>query len=141
MTFFLDANIVVYSRVPGRYRQSCLMILESVTRGTADGRTSTAALEEVWHLECSGRVGQIDGLTEQAHTILAPLLAVTDEIFGRALQLDAPSVGTNDRLHAATALENGIDVVVSADSGFDEMPGIRRVDPLDSDAVEALLRD
>ncbi len=141
MTFFLDANVVVYSRVPGGYRQSCLTILESVTRGTADGRMSTAALEEVWHLECSGRTGQIEGLTEQAHTILAPLLAVTDEIFGRALLLDAPSVGTNDRLHAATALENGIDVVVSADSDFDEMPDIRRVDPLDRGAVEALLRD
>jgi predicted nucleic acid-binding protein len=106
-------------------------VLRAVAHGDADGRTSTAALEEVWYLESHARAGVAPGLTERAHAVFAPLLAVTDEAFGRALALEAPGVGTNDRLHAATCLEHGIDVILSGDAGFDAVEGIRRVDPLD----------
>ena len=140
MTFFVDANVVVYTGVhDSPYREPCLEIMAAITHGDADGRTSTAALEEVWHLELSDRVRGLDGLTASAHAILGPLLPVSDEAFRRALGLDAPALGANDRLHVATCLTHGIELVVSADQGFDSVPEVRRIDPLDGPARAALL--
>ena len=140
MTFFVDANIVVYSAVDSLFRTPCLAVLDAIARGTADGRTSTAVLEEIWHLELSGRAGSLDALAHRAYTLFTPLLAVTDQAVRLALALEAPQLGADDRLHAATCLTHGIDVVLTADQGFDDVAGITRVDPLDSAAVDALLR-
>lgn len=138
MTFFVDANVIVYSAVPGVRRESCLGVLAAIAGG-ADGRTSTAVLEEVWHLELSGRAGDLDGVTARAYAALGPLLPVSDEAFRRALGLDAPALGANDRVHVATCLTHGIDLVVSADQGFDSVPEVHRIDPLDGPARTALL--
>jgi predicted nucleic acid-binding protein len=136
--FFVDANVIVYSAVPSERRDPCVEVLAAIAGG-ADGRTSTAVLEEVWHLELSGRAGDLEGVTARAYAALSPLLPVTDEAFRRALGLDAPALGANDRLHVATCLTHGIDLVVSADKGFDSVPEVRRVDPLDGPARAALL--
>ena len=138
MTFFVDANVVLYSAVESEYRAACTSVLEAIIEG-ADGRTSPAVLEEVWHIERSGRLGYLDGLAERAHRIFSPLLAVTDDAFGHALASDAPGVGTNDRLHVGTCAVHGIEAIVTADRGFDGVRGLRRVDPLDDAALRKLL--
>lgn len=140
MTFFVDANVLIYSAVAGPYREPCLEILRAIGRREADGRTSTAVLEEVWHLELSGRAGNaLAGLTEGAYTLMTPLLPVGDDAFRLALSLDAPRLGANDRLHVGTCMAHDIDAVVSADQGFDSVRGIRRVDPLDDRARRKLV--
>ncbi len=140
MTFLVDANVIVYGAVPSRYRDACLEILEAVAEGRAEGRVSTAIFEEVWHIELSGRAGAIDGLARQAYAAFSPLLPVNDEIVARALGLDAPRLGANDRIHVATALAHGIGTIVSADADFDHVPALRRVDPLDEAERSRLLR-
>jgi predicted nucleic acid-binding protein len=140
LSFFVDANVLIYSAVESDYRRPCLEILEAVARGDASGRISTAALEEVWYVELAGRAGYLSGLTERGYAIFSPLLPVTDETFQLALSLDAPTVGPNDRLHVASCIGYGIDVIVSADAELDAVRGIRRVDPLDARARRRLLR-
>lgn len=136
MTFFVDANVIVYSSVhDSPYRERCLEVLAAIGRGEADGRTSTSVLEEVWHLELSGRIRGLDGLATRAYAALGPLLPVGDESFRRALGLDAPALGANDRLHVGTCLTHGIDTIVSADRAFDSVSEIRRVDPGDAPAL------
>jgi predicted nucleic acid-binding protein len=137
--FFVDANVIVYSAVPSARREACLEVLAAIAAG-AKGRTSTAVLEEVWHLEITGRAGDLDGLTARAYAALGPLLPVSDESFRRALGLDAPALGTNDRVHVGTCLTHGIDVVLSVDRGFDSVAELRRVDPLDEPGRTALLK-
>jgi len=140
VTFFVDANVIVYSGVhDSPYRKPCVEVLAAIGRGDADGRASTSVLEEVWHLELSGRVPGLHGLAARAYTALGPLLPVTDEAFRRALGLDAAALGANDRLHVGTCLTHGIDVVLSADQGFDSVVEMRRIDPLDEPARAALL--
>lgn len=139
MTFFVDANVLIYSAVDSPFRAPCLTLLEAVARGQADGRTSTAVLEEVWHLELSGRAGVLDGLAQRAYTLLTPLLPVTDQAFRLALSVDAPQLGANDRLHVGTCLANGLDLVVTADRDFDGVSGVKRVDPLDPAAIADLV--
>jgi predicted nucleic acid-binding protein len=139
LRFFVDANVVVYSAVACPHQQACREILRAVANGTAEGGMSTAALEEVWHLELSGRIGQVAGLTRNAYGIFAPLLPVTDSAFLHALGLSGAQIGPNDRLHVGTCSVHGIGVICSADAGFDSVPGLRRVDPLDQEARGRML--
>jgi predicted nucleic acid-binding protein len=139
VTFFVDANIFVYSASASRYRSPCLEILRGIASGTAEGKTSPAVMEELWFLELSARLGDLRGLTRRSYDVLSPLLPVTDEIFLAALSIRASNLGANDRVHAATCLVNGISTIVSADSGFDGITGLRRVDPLDERARKSLL--
>ena len=139
MTFFVDANVLIYGAVDSEYREHCLEVLEAIARGDAEGRTSKAVLEEVWYVELSGRAGALDGLAKRAYTLFTPLLAVADEAARIALSLDARKLGANDRLHAGTCMAHGIDVVLTADQSFDEVRGLRRVDPLDGRARRRLL--
>lgn len=139
MTFFVDANVIVYAATESEYREPCLAILDAVALGEADGRISPAVLEEVWYVERSGRAGSLDGLAAHAYTLFTPLSPVTDEAFRLALELRAPGLGPADRLHVGTCMSQGIHVVISADSHFGGLPGMRRVDPLDARAVRGVL--
>lgn len=139
MTFFVDANVLLYAAVESEQHDACAELLRAIVSG-ADGRTSAAVLEEVWHIERSRRLGDLDGLAERAYRLLTPLLPVTDEAFAQALALDAPQLGANDRLHVGTCMVHGIESIVTADRGFDGVRGIRRVDPLDGAARRRLLR-
>jgi predicted nucleic acid-binding protein len=64
---------------------------------------------------------------------------VTETALTRALALDAPALEPNDRLHLGTCVSHDIEVVFTADRGFDGIGGVARVDPLDAVAVERLL--
>jgi predicted nucleic acid-binding protein len=137
VTFFIDANVVIYAATESRRRGACLALLRAVAEGRAEGRTSTACLEEVWFLETAGRIAGLEGLTGWAYETLRPLLPVTDAVFRAALSLRVAGLGTNDRLHAATCAAHGIATIVSGDAGFDAVAGLRRVDPLDdADVLE-----
>jgi uncharacterized protein len=136
--FFVDSNILVYSARPCPHQKACAGIVEAVAAG-ADGCLSTAVLEEVWHIETSGKAGPLTGLTRYAYSIFSPLLPVTDDAFRLAIALKVNNLGTNDRLHAGTCAAHGITVICTADAGFEGLPGLRRVDPLDEGALQPLL--
>jgi predicted nucleic acid-binding protein len=130
-TFFVDANILVYSRSssPSGYRDPCLEILTAIERDEVDAQISTAVLEEIWNLELTDRVEGINGLAADARELFSPVLPITEGIFARALALAHSKIGAKDRVHVATCLEHGIDRIVSADKGFDSVAGLLRIDP------------
>jgi predicted nucleic acid-binding protein len=139
MTFFVDANAIVYAAVEGPGRESCLRVLEAVAARKVEGRTSPAVLEEVWHVVQRRYPQQLEGLVESALKIFSPLLPVTEADLGRALAIEDGDLDPNDRLHLGTCLNNEIGVVLTADRAYDAAAGIERVDPLDPVAVERLL--
>ena len=139
MTFFVDANVIVYAATEGEYRSSCLRILEAIANGDTEGRTSPTVLEEVWYVERSGRAGSLDGLATQTYAVFSPLLPVTDDAFRLALSVRKRDLGPADRLHVGTCRSSGIDTIVTADAGFGGLRGLRRVDPLDPAAIRRLL--
>jgi predicted nucleic acid-binding protein len=139
MSFFVDANIFLYGAMEGPARENCVRVLKAVGAQEVEGRTSASVLEEVWHVSGRSYPGQLDGLVDRAIAVFSPLVSVTEATLLRALSIEAPSLGTNDRVHVATCELEGIEVIVSSDAGFDEVGGIRRVDPFDADAVERLL--
>jgi predicted nucleic acid-binding protein len=139
--FLFDTNVLIYQLTESEYREPCAALVDAAAERRTHGYVSTAVLEEVWHLELSGRVDGLGGATANLYEVFSPLLAVTDDVFRRALQIDVASLGSNDRIHAATCQEWGIRTIVSADVAFDAVRSLRRVDPLDAHAVERLLRD
>lgn len=137
--FFVDANAIVYSALEGPGREPCLRVLKAVAAGEAQGRTSPAVLEEVWHVVRRRFPGELEGLVESALTIFSPLLPVTEEALTQALALPESGLGPNDRLHVGTCRTEGIEAVLTADRAFDAVSGVERVDPLDPAAIDRLL--
>ena len=139
MTFFIDTNVIIYAATESQYREPCIEVLEAAVSVGA-GRTSTAVLEELWHIERSGRVAGLDGIADRAYRMLTPLLPVTDRAVRHALDLAAPAgLGTNDRVHLGTCRDHDIDTIVTADAAFSGLDMVRRVDPLDRGGRRALL--
>ena len=138
---FVDANIFVYAVGGDELADRSAAALESIAREELDGVTSTAVLEEVWHLELGGRITGMEGQAERVYDLMTPLLAVDDRIVRRALSIDAAATGANDRVHAATCLEHGLAHILSADRGFDGIVELERVDPLDAARLAELGSD
>ena len=139
MTFFVDANAILYSAFPGAARDNCVRVLKAIAGGEAEGRTSPAVLEEVWHISRRDFEGGLDSVIGKALTIFSPLLPVTEDALAHALAMPDSRLDTNDRLHIGTCAAHKIDAVLTADRAFDGIRGIRRVDPFDTAAVEGML--
>lgn len=131
----------VYAATDTPFRDACARLMLALGRGQVNGRTSSAVLEEVWHLELSGRVRGLEGLAARTHALMRPVLLVTDEVIERAFAIHAPRLGANDRFHAATCSVNAITKIVTADTDFDGLEGLDRVDPLDAVGVDRLLAE
>lgn len=63
----------------------------------------------------------------------AEIIPVTEHHTARALALllGHPELSARDAIHVATMEERGIRTILSADSDFDPVPGVDRIDPRD----------
>lgn len=136
MRFFVDTNVLVYPFSTAPHAGPCTRLLGSIAAGEADGLTSVLTLEEAWHLALTQRLRS--GAIDELRATFASPLGVGVQTFDLARELDA-EVGAMDRLHAATCIENGIELIVTADRGFDSISALRRVDPLDATAMDSLV--
>ena len=139
MTFFVDANAILYGAFPGAARDNCVRVLKAIAGGEAEGRTSPAVLEEVWHISRRDFGGELDSVIGKALTIFSPLLPVTEDALVHAFSMPNSKLGPQDRLHVGTCATHKIGTVLTADRAFDGVKGIRRIDPFDSAAVDELL--
>lgn len=80
-------------------------------------------------LRLAGAVGQLCRL----HGFEPADLPLTFTLLARH-----PELHTRDAVMAATALNRGLEAVLSADRAFDVVDGLRRVDPCDAQAVASL---
>lgn len=141
MTFLVDTNVLVYALAdPGDVHPNlCDALVGLVGEGEADGRTSVVVLEEVWHLELRRRPLLPVGAASRYVRLFTPLLAVDQNILATAMALEAPDLGSADRILVATCLAHGIEAIVTADDGFRDVAALQRVDPFDGPAMERLL--
>lgn len=136
---FIDAAVIAYTRYDAPQRPACTEIMSWVAEGRLLAATSVLVIEEVWHLEHRGRPPLPEGTARLAAELFPALLSVTPEHLRAALTSTSPGLGTADRLHAAVAINAGCEVIVTTDRAFNGLDGLRRVDPLDTDAVKALV--
>ena len=136
---FVDTNVFVYAGSDSPYQKGSALVVEALGDGALVAATSAAVIEELWHLEVSGRIPGLDGATRAAFQLMRPVLAITDDIVAAALELAPSKLGANDRIHVATCHSHGIPTILTADRAFDTAPDLHRVDPADLAAVQGLL--
>lgn len=142
--FVFDTTIFVYAI--GRehpYRDPCRAILDQATRRPVEGGASALVIQELAHivLRREGDGARARARARAAAAFCRPVYDLEWADLQRALDLvtTVPNLDVADAVTAATALNRGIDKILSADRDFDAVPGLRRVDPAAEAAVAALL--
>jgi predicted nucleic acid-binding protein len=141
---YLDSNIVLYAiGEESRFREPCRMLLRRVVNRELVGETSVLTVQEVVHHRQRRGDAAPAAHGRDVLSICAVAYPLDRSVVQMALTLmdGRPRLGTADAIHAATALAHGIETVISADSDFDSVAGIERVDPLDGARLAALAND
>lgn len=132
---FVDTTVLTFATGgPHPLRSPCRNLLDRVATGDIEMHASVEAVQELLFHRLR-RSDRGDAVAE-AHAMSSSLRlhAFDASVLDRAIELVAnTAVRGRDAVHAATALEAGFDTIVSADTDFDEIPRLTRVDPADVD--------
>ena len=131
---FLDANVPIYAA--GRdhpLKESCSRILRIVADDPRPFVTDSEVLQELMHRYLSsGRwtLGRevVRSFAEAMRGRIEPVHA-EDVILASELADRYPHVSARDLVHATVMHRLGVDRIISADSDFDRLEGIIRLDP------------
>ena len=138
----LDTTVLVYAKGSEHpLRGPCRDLIAAVADGAVQATTSVEAIQEFVRVRARRR-GREDAaaLGRDYAELLAPLLAVEHEQLERGLALfeRVDGLGAFDAVLAAASIAAGATALVSADSGFADVPGLLHVVP-DAAGVAALL--
>ena len=133
MLVFLDSNVFIYAAgAESPLKAPCIDILRRVGAGDLDAITSVEGIQELHHVfRRRGRLADGVSLGRDVARLFPGLLSITrDDILRSGDILTArPQLSPRDALHAATALNNGIAVIVSVDTDLEHVDGLTRLDP------------
>ena len=130
---YLDANIFIYAALDkGEKANSCKKILESVSLKKIAGFTSTLTWDEVvYSLKKHAPLEEVQ--IQSSLFLKLPNLVFLEpslEIIEKAEELWLEyNLKPRDAIHAATAIINKINKIVSDDSDFDKVKELKRIDP------------
>lgn len=133
---FIDVNIPIYAAGrEHRYKEPCARILMMVARHPLEFVTSVEVLQELVHYYLASRRWEIGrevlrAFSEIMHDRIEPIYE-EDIILAARLADHHPQVSTRDLVHAAVMQRLGAERIISADTDFDQLPGITRLDPYD----------
>lgn len=139
---YVDASVLVHSRGSDEaLRSACLDALALMENSQLRGEAAVLCIDEVVHVRHRRRGDRAQAVREgQAFAALVALHDVRRSDLDRGLELFAaqPSLEVRDAIHAAVAERLGLDVILTTDAGFDDLPGLRRVDPRDEGRMREL---
>jgi hypothetical protein len=128
---FVDSNVPMY--VAGRdhpLREPARRFLERARAGDVEICTSTEVLQEILYryvglkrLDVAAAV--YDLFVQLCPVVLPVTLADTDR--ARGLLLGVRGASVRDSVHAAVMLNNDVTDIATFDTGFDAIPGVRRL--------------
>jgi predicted nucleic acid-binding protein len=133
MRTFVDTNIFLYAAGSAHpRREGCIRVLQRVADGTLDATVNSEVIQEILYV-LSRREKRDDALTLASHvsSLFTEMLPVTRGDIQKACELLRlyPGLAVRDAIHAATMIQNGIHQIISVDEDFDQIRGIRRIDP------------
>ena len=146
LVHFIDANIPIYAvGREHRYKQFCIRIMAAVASNRQAFVTGSEVLQELVHFYTSGRRWSLGKtiLGQFAETMrgrIEPVYA-EDVLLAGSLVDRYPGVGSRDLIHVAVMRRLGITHIISADTHFDRIDGIERLDPALLDQWEQSILD
>jgi hypothetical protein len=134
--FLYDTLVFVYAvGRPHPYRDPCRRIVELASEGSLRGEASVELVQEFLHVRYR-RTGDRAAAVRESRWVAAigTLHPVTIDDMRSALTLfeTVDGLSARDAVHAATALNRGIDAIVTADTAFDGVRSLQRIDPADA---------
>lgn len=131
----IDTNVFLYA--VGRehhYKEICLRLMGEFGQGRHEVNIDTELLQEVLHHFWS-RGRHQDGLEMFDRLVVGfpdPIpITIAEARSARDVLAEYPRLQTRDAVHAAVVLNEGLEGIISADRGFDEIAGLTRFDPKD----------
>lgn len=139
----LDSNIFLHALGKDEaLRHSCAEIIDQLAAGAFVGEAACLLVNEVVHVRHrrSGdrRRAVLDGRAAAQLLVLRTVDDV-DTITALELFLSHERLQMNDAVQVAVARRYGLVTVLSTDRGLDGIPGLRRIDPVDREAVAQLI--
>jgi hypothetical protein len=133
---FLDANVPIYAvGRPHPLKEPSAQVLMLVAERPEAFLTDAEVLQELLHRYLALRLWPqgrdvFRHFAELMRERVEPVDAVDVEQ-AALLAGQYPDLGARDLLHAAVMSRLGVRSIVSADAGFDRLPGVERLDPTD----------
>ena len=135
---FIDANVPIYAA--GRehpYKEPCIRVLMMVARHPLEFVTSVEVLQELVHYYLVSQRWEfgrevLKSFSEIMHDRLEPVYE-EDVLLAARLADHHPRVSARDLVHAAVMQRLGANRIVSADTDFDRLPEVTRLDPSNID--------
>lgn len=142
LRFLYDTSVFLYAvGAEHEYREPCRRIVRRAADGELFGEASVELIQELTHVLLRRRAERPAALAragEVAQLCRLHAFETSDLPLMLTLLERHEHLGPRDALFAATALNRHIPAILSSDRHFDGITGLRRVDPLDADAVAAL---
>ena len=133
MRTFIDTNIILCAAGGAHpQKEACIRVLRKIADGTIEATINSEVLQEILYvLVRRGRREEAATLVHHLATLFPDLLPVTREDLLEACALirRCPGLPVRDAVHAATMTGSGIRDIISVDSDFDAVEGLRRFDP------------
>lgn len=140
--FLYDTTIFIYALgALHEYREPCRKIVRRAALGELSGEASVDLVQELVHYRFR-RTGARDDAVRNGkqaaalcrlHEFAPTDLPLALDLFRSNVRLTA-----RDAFFAALALGRGINAILTVDRDFDDIPGLERIDPADTTAVDAL---
>lgn len=130
---FVDSNIPMYAHGSDHpYKIPCQEALKKIAYENIPAIISSEIIQEIIYRYLSlKRPEQALQVARDVMTIIPEVLPVTENDVRRALTLisEYSSLKARDLIHVAVMVENGISIILSADTHFDQVRGLDRIDP------------
>lgn len=130
MTLYLDSNVFIYAALnteaPGNKARS---LLQTIRQGEEQAKTSALTIDEIlWtvkkHRNLNDAIDSGEAFLNFPHLELA---CVTGELIAFALSLMKKyCLDPRDAIHAATAITEKVDYIISTDPHFDKIKELKR---------------
>lgn len=137
---FLDTNVFLYARGKGHpYKNPCAKLILAIADGSLAREWGAPAVDsevfqEILYFYCQ-RESQLLGL-EVCRDLMVfnlEILPIGSLEVERMIELGEKYLGKGlpprDLIHAVAMLTHGIETIISTDTHFDVIQGIRRLDP------------
>ncbi|MBI5955459.1 MAG: type II toxin-antitoxin system VapC family toxin [Chloroflexi bacterium] len=129
----IDANVPMYAvGADHPLKQPCLAILRDIAEGEIQAVADSDVLQEILHryTAIQQRRWGIEVVREFVRVVpnVLPVNKV-DLLLALDLHAQFEALQARDSVHGAVMLNNGIEMIITADRHFDVLPGLRRLDP------------